>query len=108
VLWNCNYIYLATEDADIYLAFEKEFSSQLIIDESYRWTQKELLDGKSNSDLFSSTKDKKDEGIEYLTQIFLLSRCVSFVGGNTRGTLAALLMTEGFENYFVFDLGLYD
>jgi hypothetical protein len=106
--WKCNYIYVATEDADIYSSFENEFGDILIRDDSFRWTQKDLSGGKSNSNLFSSTINKKAEGIKYLTQICLLSKCTSFVGGNTRGTLGVLLMTEGFENQFVFDLGLYD
>jgi hypothetical protein len=106
--WGCSHIYLATEDADIYRAFQKEFGLELIYDDSNRWTQNDLIDGKSNSNLFSSTEDKINEGIKYLTQICLLSNCTSFVGGNTRGTLGVLLMTEGFENQFVFDLGLYN
>ena len=106
--WNCDYIYLATEDADIYSAFQYEFGQKLINDNSNRWTQEDLLGGKSNSNLFTTTTEKKQEGIKYLTQIFLLSKCTSFIGGNTRGTLGVLLNTEGFENKFVFDLGLYD
>jgi len=105
--WDCEYIYLATEDSDIYQAFVIEFGNSLIDDESNRWTVKDLEDGKSNSDLFETKEQKINEGIKYLSQIYFLSTCKSFIGGNTRGALGALLMTEGFENEFIFDLGLY-
>lgn len=105
--WGCDYIYLATEDADIYHAFLFEFGHRLIDNESNRWTVKDLEDGKSNSDLFVSKEQKINEGIKYLSEIYCLSTCHSFIGGNTRGSLGALLMSNGFENQFIFDLGLY-
>ena len=107
LLWDCNYIYLATEDANIYEAFIKAFGETLIQDNSNRWTEADLNGGKSNSDLLMTTEEKRNEGIEYLSHIYMLSKCTSFVGGNTRGSLGVLLMNHGFENHYIFDFGLY-
>ena len=105
--WKCNYIYLATEDSNIYSEFEKYFGNILIIDNSKRWSEFDLKGGKSNSNLFITTEEKTIEGIKYLSQIYLLSKCTSFIAGNTRGSLGVLLMNEGFENKYIFNLGLY-
>lgn len=105
--WHCNYIYLATEDANIFSAYLQEFGEILIKDDYKRWTEADLYGGKSNSNLFITSAEKQAEGIEYLSQMYFLSKCTSFVSGNTRGSLGVMLMTKGFENEYIFDLGLY-
>lgn len=47
------------------------------------------------------------EGLEYLSQIIILSRCDCFVAGLTSGTIGAMLLTNGYEYSYIFDLGLY-
>ena len=66
-----------------------------------------ILINKSNSNLFHTSAEKQAEGVKYLSQIYFLSKCTSFVAGNTRGSLGVMLMMEGFENEYIFDLGLY-
>jgi hypothetical protein len=105
--WNCQFLFLATEDQEIYDSFESVFGNKLIKDDSRRWTIKDLDNGKSNSQLFASQKEKLEEGQKYLRQIYLLSRCNVFLGGSTKGSLGVLLMTEGFEYKKIYNLGYY-
>ena len=105
--WNCDYIYLATEDADIYELFVKHFADKLMSDDAKRWRTTDLAEGKSNASLFSDKSEKCNEGVKYLYQIYLLSQCTCFIAGSTRGSLGVLLMSTGFENYYIYNLGVY-
>ena len=107
--WHCDYLYLATEDADIYDLFVKHFGDKLILDDAARWRITDLSEGKSNSELLSSSDklSRYNGGLEYLSQVCLLSQCTCFIGGSTRGTLGVLLMSNGFENYYIYNLGVY-
>lgn len=105
----CARLYLATEDADIYEAFAEQFGKKLIAADSYRWRAGDLKPGQSNSSRsYNASRDKRyQDGLAYLAETYLLSKCSCFVGGATRGTLGALLMSDGFEYQHVFDLGIY-
>lgn len=47
-------------------------------------------------------------GLEYLTDIYLLSQCKYFIGGFTSGTAAMFVLNNNkFEDKFIFDLGRY-
>jgi hypothetical protein len=105
--WNCDYIYLATEDADIYDLFVKHFADKLILDDANRWRTTDLSNGKSIADLFSDKLEKYNDGVKYLSQIYLLSQCTCFIAGSTRGSLGVLLMSNGFEKYYIYNLGAY-
>jgi hypothetical protein len=56
-------VYISTKDADINLFFENKFCVKLGKDDSFRWTEKNLVIGKNNSNSHSSTKDKKLRGL---------------------------------------------
>ena len=107
--YRCDYLYLATEDADIYDLFTDYFGDRLILDHSDKWRVTDLQGGKSNSCYNKSEKNERDinRGIEYLSQIYLLSQCTCFIGGATYGSLGALLMPNNFEYRFIYNLGFY-
>jgi hypothetical protein len=105
--WNCDYLYLATEDADIYDLFVKHFADKLILDDANRWRTTDLSGGKSNAALFSDKIEKCSDGEKYLSQIYLLSQSTCFIAGSTRGSLGVLLMSNGFEKYYIYNLGAY-
>jgi hypothetical protein len=105
--WNCDSVYLATEDDDIYTLFQNAFGDVLIYDNVKRWKKSDLMKDQSNATLFSSQEDKFNEGLKYLSQIYFLSKCNCFIAGSTRGSLGVLLMSEGFENYYIYNLGTY-
>ena len=106
---HCDHVYLATEDADINKLFAMHFGEKLILDYSQKWCASDLPKEQCNSItlLGLENSDKIQRGLEYLSQIYLLSQCACFIGGNTCGSLGALLMPNKFEYSFVFDLGKY-
>ena len=46
-------------------------------------------------------------GKEYLTTIVMLSRADCFIGGRTSGTVGMMLLSDGFEYSYVYNLGRY-
>jgi hypothetical protein len=107
--YSCDYVYVATEDADIYALFMKHFGGKLIVDQTTRWSAADLPKGRSNSKRLSSIDKagKYSGGVEYLSQIYLLSKCSCFIGGATRGTFGVLMMCDNFDYCHIFDKGYY-
>jgi hypothetical protein len=54
-----------------------------------------------------SAQERYVSGLEYLAAIEILANCNCFVGVRCGGTKAALILSEGFEYEFTFNLGLY-
>ena len=43
----------------------------------------------------------------YLLNIIILSKCLDFLGAKTNGTIGVFILTKGFRNYKVYNLGAY-
>ena len=43
----------------------------------------------------------------YLLNIIIISKCLDFLAANTSGTNGIFVLTKGFRNYKVYNLGLY-
>ncbi|MBQ6296943.1 MAG: hypothetical protein IJK81_04535 [Selenomonadaceae bacterium] len=104
--WNCNKIFLATEDYRFVEVFKNTFGDLCIT------TNKEYVDYDSKKLVglyqFNRDNDHFLRGKEYLTEIVILSMCNSFVGVVCQGATAALVMSNNrFENIFAFNLGQY-
>ena len=102
---NCKWIYLATEDEQYYQAFLNQFGDELRVTEAKRCVE----DGKFNiNDIsYDRENDKYLKGREYLINIMLLSKCTCLLAGAAGGTYGATLLSEGYEQQYIFDLGLY-
>lgn len=104
--WNCNKIFLATEDYRFVEVFKNTFGDLCIT------TDKEYVDYNLKKGAgyyrFNRDNDYFLRGKEYLTEIVLLSMCNSFIAAVCSGATAALVMSNNrFENIFTFDLGTY-
>ena len=101
---DCNYIFLATEDKRFEERFRKEFDGLCIFNER---CYIDYSDGSISYMRANREKDRFLRGREYLTNIYILSRCNALVAGRTNGTLGAILMSDGYEEEFLFELGTY-
>jgi len=103
-----DYVYLATEDQDIYELFQKEFGDNLLTNKQDRYTKRELA---KDQYLYQIKHDRENDkfllGLEYLSSMYLLSKCHSFIGGRTRGAIGVLLMTDGFAYQYIWNLSIY-
>lgn len=102
-----NKIYIATEDEVIYQQFKREFGEILIDNGQYRYNYKEknmplLADIKTNRPNHNYTLAK-----EYLSSLYILSKCKYFIGGRCAGTKIAWILSDGWEDVYIWDLGRY-
>ncbi len=104
--WQCEYIYLATEDYDICEKFKEKFGQKVI----FQTADKLHYDhsGYVSDYMPAATSSKLQQGMTYLVSIGILTRCNAFIAGNTSGTLGVMLLPNQFEHTYIWDLGLYD
>lgn len=101
----CTHIFLATEDDGVYRAFKNAFGDSLVINQDVRYenTGRKLI-----TEMHTEREnDKFLTGRDYLTSVFILAQCNCLVAGKTSGSLAALLLSDGYEYTYLFNLGFY-
>lgn len=105
---NCDKIFLATEDKRIYNMFFKHFSDKLLTNNQVLYDADDLKDVTYLSEI-KAPRDNNNylKGIEYLSSMYLLSKCACFIGGRTAGTIGVYFMSDGFEYDYTWDLGNY-
>jgi hypothetical protein len=109
--YKCEFVYLATEDKNIYTLFRETFNEKLLVNSQkmISLSGSELKKIRRLSEFNSGReRDKYNIGLEYLSSLYNLSKCQCFVGGLTNGTLGVLFMRDNdFEYEYLFDLGYY-
>lgn len=106
--YECDYIFLATEDADILSLFKESFPNKLLYIDQKRVSHEEMKNVERVMAVNVKINDNRYEmGLNYLTATYILSKCNCFIGGRTGGTKGVLLMTKGFEYEYIFNLGFY-
>ena len=105
--WNCDYVFLASEEAETVDVFRFEFGDKLLVNDSERI--KKYTGQTAYIDVsFNRENDKFLKGLEYLTTVILLSKCNCLIGSLVGATVGALAMNMGkYENLYIYDLGEY-
>lgn len=104
------YIYLATESKSIEDKFRDAFPEKILTNKrSYYDEAMEKNGAKWITDVhFERENDEYLKGIEYLSSLYILSRCKALVGGNCTGTRIAIFLNDRtYERVYIFDRGLY-
>ena len=103
--WQCDKIFLATEDKSILKVFKNVFGDMCItLGRDYA----DYIPGKAASELRLDREDDHFlQGKDYLTEMVLLSTCNSFIAARCSGTLAVMLIADSFEHTYFFNLGRY-
>ena len=107
---HCDSVFVATEDQDMLSELKEEFGDKLLYIDQRRYSRKDM----SSDQLLSQFKESdylrnpKEDALDYLSAIYLLTRCCCFIGGRTGGTKGVLLMGDGFEYQKIYNLGLYE
>ncbi len=104
--WGCSRIFLTTEEAAAVEQFREAFGDRLFFTDCARYgdTRDKLL-----ADIrFDRKNDRYLRGLEYLTNIVLLSKCDCLLGVYVGGTTGALEMNGGaYDHVEIMDLGVY-
>lgn len=100
-------VYLATEDKFIYEEFKKEFGELLIENRQYMYS----TNYDSEKYLSEIKVDRKNHNynlaLEYLSSLYILSKCKGFLGGMTSGTRIAYLLSKNWQFIKIYNLGRY-
>lgn len=103
--YNCEKIYIATEDTNILKQFKDNYGDRLLYTDQKRVTNVStyLYENKE----FVIDRNPFERGIEYLCSIYLLSKCNGLVAGRTTGTVGTCIMADNYEFKYIFSLGRY-
>ena len=109
-LYGLDYIFLVTEDEEIYQQAREYYQEKLKIVSFDKFVTgyegKDYL-SKSNECMQELAETPYQRGLNYLVKLLILSKCRMFVGGNTCGSWAACVFSKGYEKQYVFELGKY-
>ncbi len=105
--WKCNKIFLATEDKAIVKIFQKVFGEICIVLDRQYVDYNPQTDKSVTMSRIDRPNDYFLQGKDYLTQIWLLSVCNSFVAARCSGSVAAMMLAKNFEHTYFFNLGSY-
>lgn len=107
-----DFIYLATEEKRIVELFESAFPGKIITntrsyyDEKYYSANENTYIGDIT---FERENDNYLKGLEYLSSIYILSKCFALIGGNCGASQGALYLNNlKYEFYELINLGLYE
>lgn len=100
-------IYIATEDDKLFNLFKAEFGDKLLDNNQYRFKY-----DAQNMPIISTIKvDRPNHNWqlarEYLSSLYILSKCKYFIGGRCAGSKVAWIMSDGWEDCYMWSLGRY-
>ena len=102
--YHCEKIYLATEDTDVLEHFIHLYGDRLLYTDQKR-VNKVTTYLYENEEFIG--RDPFERGVEYLTSIYILTKCNGLVAGRTTGTVGACIMADQYEFRHIFSLGRY-
>ncbi len=102
---HCDKVFLATEDAAFYNIFADRFGDRLITNKA---SYAEYHGGSTGKEEYEREGGGYAAGMEYLVTTMLLAKCDCLCAGCVSATVGALLLTEGYEYTYLFDLGIYE
>lgn len=102
--YDCDKIYVATEDQNHLNALKKEFGDDLIYMDQPRLGETTTY---LNDDKEFTKRTPYQLGLDNLKSIYLLSRCKGLIAGRTSGTVGASILADQYEFMHIFSIGRY-
>jgi len=108
IKWNCDHVFLATEEVKTVAIFKNHFGDKLLTNDAFR-----INDFDEHVPIIEITSNRKNDkylrGLEYLTTIILLSQCNCLISSLVNGSIAAIAINQNrYENTYIYDLGVYE
>ena len=105
--WQCNKIFLSTEDKNIVQTFKNVFKDLCVtIDRQYvNYNPQE--ERYVTISRINRENDRFLQGKEYLTEMLLLLTCNSLILTRCAGSICVIMMADKFEHTYTFNLGKY-
>ena len=106
--WECNVIFLATEDEYIAERFVAEFNGKVILPDGVRYDYRNDHLKYVTQNGYNREKDRFLRGREYLVKIGILSQLDYIVSSFMGSTYGMMLMNKEHKKEFYWDLGTYE
>lgn len=101
-----DYLFLTTEDSIINQKFKSRFGNKIKnyknTNINYNYKEKKFL--AFNKNILGNSNYQKN----YLMNIIILSKCIDIISSISSGTIGALVLSKGFRNAKLYNLGLYN
>lgn len=104
VKYNCQKIYVATEDEKILQKLKQKYGEDLLYSNQKRVQETNTF---LNYNKEFVGEEPYRNGLDYLTSIYLLSKCNGLIAGRTSGTVGTMLLAEDYEFWYIFSKGRY-
>lgn len=104
--YNCDYCYLATEDEEILAYFSKILGDKLLTSQKIYFSheQENILSNVYKSD----STQLYNKNAEYLTSLYILSKCNCLLAGRTSGLIVTLLLNQtSYDHLHIWNEGKY-
>lgn len=108
--WNCDRVFVSTESQQTIGCLQEAFGEKLLFTDRKRKnyalnTPTELHEEELR---YYRQISREQVNIDYLKEIYMLSRCTCLLAGRSNSILAAALWNGGqYEHYHIYDLGTY-
>lgn len=108
--WNCERVFVSTESQQTIECLQEVFGEKLLFTDRKRKnyalnTPEELHEEELR---YYQQISREQINIDYLKEIYILSRCTCLLAGRSNSILAAALWNGGqYEHYHIYDLGTY-
>lgn len=104
--WECEYLFVATEDSVALESLKKVFGNRLLFTNQLRYSEtgdKFLFQIANKRD-----NDKYLRGVEYLTALYCLTKCDCLISGRNGGLNGVLILKEDkYERIYIINKGKY-
>lgn len=107
---NLHYVFLATEDQDIFEAFKESFGDYLLSVDQLRIRKNQIANSEFLAEVknnIASDRNYYKEGLDYISATYMLSKCDYFFSGMTGGCKGVLIMSSKFKYVKIYNLGMY-
>lgn len=105
------YLYLATEDEDIFEMYKAAFGDRLLSFNQERYEKSQFENADIIADLVSerSDREKEKQMTDYFKVVYVLSKCTSLLASGACGaaTMVQELNRGKYEDVFIYNLGRY-
>ena len=110
VQWECEYCFMAIDDKEMLEILKRSIGDKCIYIDRWRrsfWRERELKMEPYSSYFDYPLRDTvKDRGIEYLSELLLLSKCDCFLAGKSSGNIFAYLKNgQQYEHICIYEKG---
>lgn len=108
--WNCDFIYISAEFEQTINKMKQAFGNRLIYTNRLRKSIEadSVTEYQLQRDRYYKSITREEINIDYLKEVYFLSRCTNLVCGRCSASIVAAIWNKGkYENRYIYELGKY-